>query len=160
LVLRNNTDGLETSFVVVDSMSESHVEARKIFDSSVERLLAGSSPTLKMPNIRRVVGVWSTNDVLLADVALVSNYLFSGRNLGHELVTEDPHIMDRCFVWAIHPYKTIIKHGEGKLIIHTSLARLVRVVLGVLTKRGVSGLIHMAMHPVHRDDVNRIIIII
>ena len=98
-------------------MAESHVKARKVLDLCIERLVAGSCPTLKASNILWIMGVWGTDDGLLATVPLVANYLLACRDLGHELITEDRDVMDRGLVWFAHPNEAILENRDAKLIV-------------------------------------------
>jgi hypothetical protein len=87
-----------------------------------------------------------------ATAPLVPNYFLARRDLSHELLPEDGHVMNRCHVWITHPHEATVANRDSKLAVQTSLARLVRVALGILRESFVAGLINMTMHAIDRDD--------
>jgi hypothetical protein len=87
--------------------------------------VAGKGLTLEMSNIQWIMQVWGTDDGRLITVFLVTNDPLACRNLGHELVMEDCDVMYGSFIWATHPNKEILKHRDSKLVVETSLTRLV-----------------------------------
>ena len=90
-----------------------------------------------------------TDDGLLATVTLVANDPLACRDLGLELVTEDCDVVYGSFIRATHPNKAILKNRDSKLVVNTSLTRLVGVIFWVLGESGVLGLIDLTMHPIH-----------
>jgi hypothetical protein len=77
-----------------------------------------------MSNSYRIMGVGGTDDGLLASVPLVPNDLLACWDHFQELLTEDHDVVDGGLVWTIYPDKTIFENRESKLIVQTSLARL------------------------------------
>jgi hypothetical protein len=90
--------------VLGNAMTEVLSKARKVLDTTVKRLVACASATLQPVKVRRIMRVWSADDVLLIPVSKVSNNLPSGRNLTFETArfAKDSDIMLPRWEWSIY----------------------------------------------------------
>ena len=94
MVLDDNADRFKDGLVLLDVVAKSSVKDRKVFNSSVESLLARSGTALELSQFFRVLTVWDTKDFLLSTVPIVTNAHLAHGNLIHEsiLLAEDCNV--------------------------------------------------------------------
>ena len=148
--------------MLLHAVAESHGKALKILEPSIERLMAGSSATLELSYTRRIMGTRGAHDGLLTTVSLIGNDLFAGGDFALEALRlpEDSDVMLCSRERTIHPNELIPEDGDSKLVIDSSLMKLVGVIFGVLRHGGVCGFVDQTMHPIHSDDEVWVVIVI
>jgi hypothetical protein len=105
--LADHANGLKDSLVLGNAMTESPLKDQEVLNPSIERLVAGSSPTLELSQFCWIMGAWGT-DTVLSTVPLVTNDLLASRNHVVEVFAEDCDVMLSGWEGSIHPDKSIL----------------------------------------------------
>jgi hypothetical protein len=133
LVLTYDTHRLKYNLVLVNAMAESPVKALKGLEPSIERLVPGSSTTFELSYIFLIMCIRRADDRFLSTVSIVAYDLLSSRDLVFQaFAAKDIYVVVSSWERAIHPNERIMVDRNPKLIVHSSLVKLMRVKLRIL----------------------------
>jgi hypothetical protein len=123
--LANDANCLKDNFVLFNAMPESRVKALKSLDPTIERLMAGTSTALELSYICWILGVGRTNHGFFATVPIVAYDPLARRDHVLETSSENLNVMSSGLEGTIHPDEFILKRRNSKLVVETSLFKLV-----------------------------------
>jgi hypothetical protein len=130
-------------------------------ESSIERLVTGSSTTFELSYFFFIMCIRRTYDFFLSTVSIVAYDLLSSGDLGFQaFAAEDIDVVVSCWERAIHPNERVMVDRNPKLVIHSSLLELMGVKLWILRLSGVFRFTNPAMNPIDSNQEDRSVVVI